>query len=43
MELLFSRLGLSARAIARVPLWMPISMPMATAWAFGRRSRRGTQ
>ena len=31
-----------AIVIARVPLWMPISIPIATDWRFGSRISRGT-
>jgi hypothetical protein len=40
---LFSSAGLSARAMARVPLWMPISMAMAMAWRRLSLSSLGTQ
>ncbi|MNG26287.1 hypothetical protein D3C84_1112550 [compost metagenome] len=43
MVALFSSEGLNARAIAKVPLWMPISIPMAIAWRLGMFNSRGTQ
>jgi hypothetical protein len=43
MTLLLRRVGAVAMAMARVPLWMPISMPMAIDWRLSRRRRRGIE
>ena len=40
---LFSRLGVSASVMASVPLWMPTSIPIATACFCGMRARRGSR